>query len=409
MKHQGGFNFLVLFLLLLCVLVNSSVGYKFCHTRRFVQEQEKINGSVVCADITGSKWKMKKPMENSCKTLEVWVPKKVGFTEFVNVNEHNEVEGGFSIAIFCYVLETLPFSIVPNFIPFVNATGHMNGTYDQLLKQIENQTCAAVAGDVTIRGNRAQYVSFTAPYLSAEVYMIVDATRAWNQTLWTFLRPFTNRVWITLVSACILIGITIAILEYRAENPNFTSPFYRQLIMVMWFPISTIFFNEGKIRNKGSKVILVVWLCMFPIVGQIYTASLSSWLTLNQLRPNLPSSFCDVGIGYPAGSFINDLIIKQYNCSSGNKLRELNGYEEYRKALSDGTVIAVIDELPYVNLFLSMYGSDYMKHGPINQASGIAFILIRKVMEMQWWFAVTGRRWWFTMVSGRRWWFTVVS
>nr|XP_043629782.1 glutamate receptor 2.8-like [Erigeron canadensis] len=233
-----------------------------------------------------------------------------------------------------------------------------------------DKPCEAVGGDSTIRGNRAQYVSFTPPYLSSEVYMLVDATQESHQTFKTFLRPFTNRLWITLACAFILFGITLAILEYRAGNPKFASPFYRHLIMIMWFPISTFFFEEGKIFNKCSKVVLVMWFCMIFIVFQVFTATLSSWLTLNQLRPKLPTSVENVG--YPDGSFIKDLIIERHNINQ-NKLRSLNGYKEYKIALSNHSVNVVYDELPYIDLFLSKYGSGYTKYGPINQESGIAF------------------------------------
>nr|XP_043629784.1 glutamate receptor 2.8-like [Erigeron canadensis] len=377
MQHQSRFNFLLLFLVLLCVSMKASARHKFSHGRRSVQERVvNVNGHRdVCADIIGPNWnKITKKGKSPCKTLVVWVPKKTGFTEFVKVNKQNEVEGGFSIAVFCHALQKLPFNIQPIFKPFINEMGQMNGTYDQLLKQIEDRKCEAVAGDVTIRGNRAQYVSFTAPYLSAEVYMLVRATHEWNQTLWTFLRLFTKRLWRSLICACILIGITLAILEHRAGNPKFARPFYRQLIMIMWFPISTFFFHEGKILNKCSKVVLVMWLCMIFIVVQIFTATLSAWLTLDQLHPKLPPSFQNVG--YQKGSFIKEFIIEEYHCSRCN-LRTLNSYEEFQNALSNGSVDAVFDVLPYIDLFLSKYGSDYMKHGPINQESGIAFAFAR--------------------------------
>ncbi|GKB38971.1 hypothetical protein Tco_0883913, partial [Tanacetum coccineum] len=61
-----------------------------------------------------------------------------GFTEFVKVNKYNKVEEGFSIAIFCYALQLLPYNVQPIFKPFINnVTGEMAGTYDQLLKHIE--------------------------------------------------------------------------------------------------------------------------------------------------------------------------------------------------------------------------------------------------------------------------------
>ncbi|XP_024964403.1 glutamate receptor 3.1-like [Cynara cardunculus var. scolymus] len=144
--------------------------------------------------------------------------------------------------------------------------------------------------------------------------------------------------------------------------------------MVIWFPISTFFFHEGKILNRCSKIVLVIWLSMIFIVVQIFTATLSSWLTLDQLRPRLPSSFENVG--YQDGSFLKDLIAQKSNYS-GRNIVPLKGVEEFKNALSNGSVNAIYDELPYIQLFLAKYGSDYMKFGPINQESGIAFAFPR--------------------------------
>nr|GEW15777.1 extracellular solute-binding protein, family 3 [Tanacetum cinerariifolium] len=193
----------------------------------------------------GPEWNMTKQGESPCPTLVVWVPRKTGFTEFVKINSHHEVEGGFSIAVFCYALRLLPYNIQPIFKPFINESGKMNGSYDQLLRHIE---------------------------------------------------------------------------------------------------------------------------------GQIFTATLSSWLTLDQLSPRLPSSFEKAG--YQSGSFIKDLIMEQYNCS-GNNLMALHGYEDFKNALSDGSVNAVFDLVAYIDIFLSKYGSEYMKFGPITQEPGIAFAFPR--------------------------------
>ncbi|KAM0031266.1 putative solute-binding protein family 3/ domain of MltF [Helianthus debilis subsp. tardiflorus] len=260
----------------------------------------------------------------------------------------------------------LPFRVQPIFKPFINDKGESNGTYDQLLRHIEGKTCEAVAGDVTVRASRTQYV--TSPYLSSEVYMLVRASHAWNQTLWTFLKPFTWRLWIAIVGICIYIGLAVAILEYRVSNTKFRVPVHKKVIMVIWFPISTFFFHDGKILNKNTKVVLIMWLSMIFIIVQIFTATLSAWLTLDQMRPRLPTSYENVG--YQDGSFLKEFILQKYNCSGSTPLK---GVEEYRTALSSGRVNAIFDELPYIELFLAKYGSSYMKFGPINQESGIAF------------------------------------
>ena len=131
------------------------------------------------------------------------------------------------------------------------------------------------------------------------------------------------------------------------------------------------FIFAGKIKNKCSKVVLVIWLSMIFIVIQIFTATLSSWLTLDQLRPRLPPTFENAG--YQDGSFLKDLITEKYNCSD-KQLIPLTSVEDYKSALTNGSVSAIVDELPYIELFLAKYGSEYMKFGPINQESGIAFV-----------------------------------
>ena len=112
---------------------------------------------------------------------------------------------------------------------------------------------------------------------------------------------------------------------------------------------------------------------MIFIVVQIFTATLSSWLTLDQLHPiRLPTS-CE-NYGYQNGSFVKEFIIQRYNCS-GKRLTALNSYEDIKNALSNDSVNAVFGRLPYIDLFLSKYGSsEYMKFRPLNQESGIAFV-----------------------------------
>ncbi|GJY06900.1 extracellular solute-binding protein 3 [Tanacetum coccineum] len=286
--------------------------------RRSIQEQRDTGQVDVCS---GPEWQMNKHEISPCQQLDVWVPKKTGFTEFVKV-EGSEVKGGFSIAIF--------------FQPIFKSFDVTNDTYDNLLKSIVGKNCTCAAGDFTVRASRAQYVNFTIPYLSSEVYMLVH----------------------------------VAILEYRVGNPKFKAPYSQALRMVIWFPISTFFFNEGRILNRNSKVVLVMWLSMIFIVAQIFTATLSSWLTIDQLRPRLPTSF--ESAGYQDGSFLKDFIMQKYNCSD-TKLLPLKSIEDYKYAFSNKSVKIIFDELPYINLFLAKYGSDYMKFGPINQESGIAF------------------------------------
>ena len=118
---------------------------------------------------------------------------------------------------------------------------------------------------------------------------------------------------------------------------------------------------------------------MIFIVVQIFTATLSSWLTLDQLRPRVPTYIGNAG--YQNGSFLKEFIMQKCKCS-GNDLLPLESVEEYKNAFSNGSVKVIFDELPYIDLFLAKYGSDdYVKFGPINQESGIAFVSLSRSLS----------------------------
>ncbi|KAL8236887.1 hypothetical protein R6Q59_017968 [Mikania micrantha] len=343
------------------------------HMRGWIQKQ--FNGNLnICSDIFGSKWKKVNITQSPCPQLIAWVPKKTDFTEFVDVNDDGELKGGFSIAIFCLVLQELPFNIQPVFVPFINEAGESRGSYDELVQQIEGKSCEAVVGDITITTNRTKYVDFTMPYMSSGIYMLVPAAETWNQTLVTLIKPFTMKLWFTIILACVFIGVAVGILESRVNNPEFKVPIFQKLLMIIWFPVSTFFFNEGRIHNRFSKFVLVIWLTTIFIVMQIFTACLSSLLTVNQLQPKVPKQYSVVG--YQVGSCVADFAIDREECpSSIERLQPLSSMDDYKTVLDNGTVGAIFDELAYVDIFIAKYGSNYMKVGPLAEEPGLGFAL----------------------------------
>ncbi|KAK1420910.1 hypothetical protein QVD17_22875 [Tagetes erecta] len=357
---------------------DTSETHSDIHMRKWIQEQ--INGTRnVCSDILGAKWKNdnnNKPLYSNA-TLNVCVPRKIAFQKFIDVNEDGILKGGYSIAIFCLALQALPFKLQPVFKPTVNEN------YTQTVLQLQGEDCEAVAGDITITSKRTKYADFTIPYMSSEIYMLVPAVQKWNQTLVTLIRPFTMRLWLTIICACIFIGVAIGILEYRVDNPEFRVPFYQKLAMIIWFPVSTFFFHEGRIHNRCSKIVLVIWLITIFIVIQIFTACLSSWLTVNQLQPKVPKEYHVVG--YQGGSCVADFAKKQLQSSSNAiaNLYALSSMDDYKRVLDNGTVDAIFEELPYIDLFIAKYGDRYKKVGPLADEPGLGFAFTRGSLLLQ--------------------------
>lgn len=136
-----------------------------------------------------------------------------------------------------------------------------------------------------------------------------------------------------------------------------------------------------RVMNSWSKLVLIIWLFVVLILKQSYTASLASMLTVQQLKP----AFVDVTeikrngyfVGYHKGSFVRGLLIKQLNIDP-SKLKPYSTPEQYHEALSSGSenggVAAIFDEIPYIRIFLAMYGSKYTMAGPVYKTDGFGFV-----------------------------------
>nr|GEZ99031.1 extracellular solute-binding protein, family 3 [Tanacetum cinerariifolium] len=212
--------------------------------------------------------------------------------------------------------------------------------------------------------------------MSSEVYMLVPTVQPWSQTVMTLILPFSNSLWLTIVIAFINIGIAIARLEYSVGNPELNVPAYQQVLMVIWFPISVLFFYEGRTLNRFTKFVLVIWLSMIYIVIQIFTASLSSWLIVNQLQPKLPYHYHVVG--YQNGSVVRDLAAdRELGQAVIDDLQPLSSMEEYKTDLDKDIVNAIFDEGPFIDIFLATYGDSYRKVGPLLDEPGLGFAFSR--------------------------------
>ncbi|KAJ0030937.1 hypothetical protein Pint_14223 [Pistacia integerrima] len=291
--------------------------------------------------------------------LKVGIPKNEGFTQFVEIQRNpytNETKcTGFSCDVFLATLDALDFEVPCEFVPFMNAEGRSAGTYDELLYQIEDKKVDIVVGDTTIVANRTSYVDFTLPYSESGVTMLVPIKRDKRKNMWIFLRPWSWDLWLAVVMYSIFTGIAIRIIEHGTPNTEFQGSTTRQVGMVLYFPLSSLVVPQGKLVSKYSQFVLIIWLCLAYILLQSYTASLSSILTIDRLKPSFVSvdelKTKRYSVGYQYGSFVrNDLLLNKLKFNE-SKLVPYHTIQEYHNALSKGSenggVAAIFDEIPY--------------------------------------------------------------
>ena len=124
-----------------------------------------------------------------------------------------------------------------------------------------------------------------------------------------------------------------------------------------------------------GRMVLIIWLFVVLIINSSYTASLTSILTVQQLSSPIKGIESlkegDEPIGYQVGSFAESYL-EELGISK-SRLVELGSPEAYAEALQNGPkkggVAAIVDELPYIELFLSsqckyrIVGQEFTKSG----------------------------------------------
>ncbi|KAK4600461.1 hypothetical protein RGQ29_010205 [Quercus rubra] len=303
------------------------------------------------------------------RQLRVGVPNRVSYQELVSrVNGTDKVQG-YCIDVFLAAINLLPYAVPYRFIPF--GDGHKNPSYYELVNMVSLNVFDAAVGDIAIVTKRTKLVDFTQPYIESGL-VVVAPIRKLNSSAWEFLQPFTPLMWGVIAAFFLTVGIVVWILERRI-NYEFQGPLRKQIVTILWFSLSTMFFahRENTMSTLG-RIVLLIWLFVVLVINSSYTASLTSMLTVQQLSSPITGIDTLVTsnkpIGFQVGSFAENYLTEELNIPK-SRLVALGSPEEYAVALERGTVAAVVDERLYIELFLSdnckfsIRGQEFTKSG----------------------------------------------
>ncbi|XP_024963969.1 glutamate receptor 3.2-like [Cynara cardunculus var. scolymus] len=306
---------------------------------------------------------------NNGRPLRIGVPLRVSFKEMVMQINGSKKVGGFSIDVFLAAIKLLQYPVPYEFIMF--GDGQKNPSYSQLVNQIASNVFDAVVGDISIVSNRTKTVDFTHPYMESGLVVVVHIRKP-DSSSWAYLQPFSPPLWVVTAFLFLCVGVVVWLLEHR-HNDEFRGPPKRQFVTVLWFTFSTMFFahRENTVSTLG-RVVLFIWLFVVLIINSSYTASLTSILMVQQLQSPINGIESLIAsneiIGFQVGSFAENYLMKEMNIPR-SRLVGLGSPEEFAEKLVAGTVAAIVDERPYVDLFLSNHcnfqivGQKFTKNG----------------------------------------------
>lgn len=138
--------------------------------------------------------------------------------------------------------------------------------------------------------------------------------------------------------------------------------------------------GENTVSTLG-RFVLIIWLFVVLIINSSYTASLTSILTVQQLTSRIEGIDTLISsndpIGIQDGSFAWKYLVNELNIAE-SRLVKLKNQEDYAEALrlgpKAGGVAAIVDELPYIEFFMSSTECQYRTVGQEFTKSGWGFV-----------------------------------
>ncbi|KAF7805803.1 glutamate receptor 3.4 isoform X1 [Senna tora] len=337
---------------------------------------------------------------NNGKPLRIAVPNRVSYLEFVAKDKDPPGVKGYCIDVFEAALNLLPYPVPHQYILYGN--GDRNPNYNALVNDVAQNKFDAAVGDVTIVTNRTRVVDFTQPFMESGLVVVVPVKEV-KSSPWSFLKPFTAEMWCVTGAFFLFVGAVVWILEHRL-NHEFRGPPRKQLITVFWYIFmcfnndiafacivyhSILFAFVWCIANQNlgentvstlGRLVLIIWLFVVLIINSSYTASLTSILTVQQLSTQIAGIDSLISgtqpIGIQDGSFARRYLIDELNIAE-SRIVTLKNQQAYIDALmrgpEGGGVVAIVDELPYIEILMSNTQCQFRTVGQEFTKSGWGF------------------------------------
>ncbi|KAL7599491.1 hypothetical protein Lser_V15G25076 [Lactuca serriola] len=305
--------------------------------------------------------------------LRVGVPTMAMFKKFVEVKydhkNHNLTYKGYSIELFKETIKLLPYYLPYEFHPF-------NGTYDSLVKQVYLKKFDVIVGDVSVVSRRYKYAEFTHPYTETGLVMIVPVTSYHGQ--WLFVKPFTLSMWALTILINIYNAFVIWLIEHK-NTPELGGSALNRTGILLSLAFTRMFFTHGdEVHSNLTRMTTVAWLLAAIIIGQCYTASLTSMLTVKRLIPKVADFETlkngNAVVGYGQGAHVASYLVDVLGFKNRN-IRAFTSPEGYARALKNREISAVFLEAPFTKLFLAKYCKSFITAGPTFGDGGFAFVL----------------------------------
>ncbi|KAH7838592.1 hypothetical protein Vadar_028737 [Vaccinium darrowii] len=129
-----------------------------------------------------------------------------------------------------------------------------------------------------------------------------------------------------------------------------------------------VLWGGEKIQSNYARIVVVVWLFLAVVLTQSYTASLTSMLTIQRLKPKILSL---AKIGIDDAKFMKKYVQDVLNYKNVDLISDEDGY---LREFESGNITAAFLEIPYAKVFVNKYCRKFTIIGTTYRFGGFGFI-----------------------------------
>jgi ABC-type amino acid transport substrate-binding protein len=218
----------------------------------------------------------------------------------------------------------------------------------EMLAALENGDVDLAAAALTVNFQREQKMDFSHPFYNSGlgIAVEVDKRSGWLLVIerifsWTFLEILAGLFGLLCIS-----GLCIYIFERRRNREQFGGSFWRGLGAGIWWSIvtlTTVGYGDKAPKTAVGRMIAVMWMLSGILVVSAFTASITSALTVGQLRSRLsgPGDLPRVRV-----ATVSDSTSQSYLQSRHIRFEKFAELPDALSALDEGQVDAVVYDAP---------------------------------------------------------------
>lgn len=250
----------------------------------------------------------------------------------------------------------------------------------KLLDDVARGEADMATAGIGITSERERFLDFSHPYFESGLQIMVRDTR--KSVLGEVVAKVTSAILspqilyvISLLLLLLLTAAHIIWLSERRRNPEFPPTYFRGIWASFWWSavtVTTVGYGDKTPRGTAGRVFALVWMFSGFFILAYFTASVTSTVTVQQLRGTIsgPKDLFGKTVATAQGSTAD-----QYLRRMGLTPRKMDSVPTAIDALKAGDVDAVVYDAPVLQYYASHEGTGQVRVvGPIfwKQEYGIA-------------------------------------